>query len=81
MRIANKFLTVILSIAVIGAGAAVAKVTSKSATQDSNASQVQYRAKPGCGPKKTDGQAGNSGTHTGQPPKADNRADCPPNNK
>jgi hypothetical protein len=33
--------------------------------------------KPGCGPDKTNGVAGNSGQHTGQPPKADNRQDCP----
>jgi hypothetical protein len=33
--------------------------------------------KPGCGPDKTNGVAGKSGQHTGQPPKADNRQDCP----
>jgi hypothetical protein len=33
--------------------------------------------KPGCGPDKTDGVAGNSGRHDGQPPKADDRKDCP----
>jgi hypothetical protein len=33
--------------------------------------------KPGCGPDKTDGVAGNSGRHTGQPPKQPNRQDCP----
>jgi hypothetical protein len=33
--------------------------------------------KPGCGPDKTDGVAGGSGYHDGQPPKADGRQDCP----
>jgi hypothetical protein len=33
--------------------------------------------KPGCGPDKTDGVAGGSGYHDGQPPKSDNRQDCP----
>jgi hypothetical protein len=33
--------------------------------------------KPGCGPDKTDGVAGGSGRHTGQPPKDHNRGDCP----
>ena len=33
--------------------------------------------KPGCGPDKTNGTAGNSGTHQGQPPKDQNRGDCP----
>jgi hypothetical protein len=36
-----------------------------------------HQLKPGCGPDKTDGVAGNSGRHTGQPPKDDNRGDCP----
>jgi hypothetical protein len=39
-----------------------------------NAANSQY--KPGCGPKKTNG-VNPSGTHTGQPPKAPNREDCP----
>lgn len=33
--------------------------------------------KPGCGPDKTEGVAGNSGRHTGQPPKRPDRQDCP----
>jgi len=33
--------------------------------------------KPGCGPDKTDGVAGGSGQHTGQPPKQPDRQDCP----
>jgi hypothetical protein len=36
-----------------------------------------HQLKPGCGPDKTDGVAGNSGRHTGQPPKDNNRGDCP----
>ena len=36
-----------------------------------------HKEKPGCGPDKTDGVAGASGQHLGQPPKADNRQDCP----
>ena len=79
MRVFHKFLSVVLSLAVIGAGAAVAKQTSKSNSTpaNGNASQVQYLSKPGCGPDKTDGTAGKSGTHTGQPPKDPNRQDCP----
>jgi hypothetical protein len=33
--------------------------------------------KPGCGPDKTNGVAGGSGYHDGQPPKSDGRGDCP----
>jgi hypothetical protein len=32
---------------------------------------------PGCGPDKNGGWAGGSGYHDGQPPKSDNRGDCP----
>jgi phosphodiesterase/alkaline phosphatase D-like protein len=32
---------------------------------------------PGCGPDKSDGYAGGSGYHDGQPPKSDGRQDCP----
>jgi hypothetical protein len=42
-----------------------------------NNGTVGHKEKPGCGPDKTDGVAGASGRHTGQPPKADNRQDCP----
>ena len=42
-----------------------------------NAAETQYLHKPGCGPDKTDGVAGKSGRHEGQPPKAPDRQDCP----
>jgi hypothetical protein len=38
---------------------------------------ANHQYKPGCGPDKTDGVAGNSGRHQGQPPKDQNRGDCP----
>jgi hypothetical protein len=42
-----------------------------------SAANFMYLSKPGCGPDKTNGVAGASGRHTGQPPKAENRQDCP----
>jgi hypothetical protein len=42
-----------------------------------SAAEVQYQQKPGCGPDKTDGVAGSSGRHSGQPPKDQDRGDCP----
>lgn len=44
--------------------------------QDGGAGHHEY-GKPGCGPDKTDGYAGESGRHTGQPPKDQDRGDCP----
>jgi hypothetical protein len=55
--------------------------TSKTSTSTSGGSHSGGKDctgdKPGCGPDKTDGVAGNSGRHDGQPPKADDRKDCP----
>lgn len=43
---------------------------------DQGAGHHEY-GKPGCGPDKSDGWAGKSGQHTGQPPKDQHRGDCP----
>jgi hypothetical protein len=55
------------------------KAASKSSSSSSSGSHGKDcdDVKPGCGPDKTDGVAGNSGRHEGQPPKADDRKDCP----
>ena len=52
-------------------------LAAEAAPKKQDAALIMYLAKPGCGPDKTDGVAGNSGRHTGQPPKAPNRQDCP----
>ncbi|MBI5105787.1 MAG: hypothetical protein HZB46_12565 [Solirubrobacterales bacterium] len=65
-----------LALAVLGGGVAFAGSASHS-VQTGSAAKQQYNTKPGCGPWKTDGVAGSSGRHTGQPPKAPDRADCP----
>jgi hypothetical protein len=51
-------------------------IASQGGTNNNGSGQVEY-AKPGCGPDKTDGVAGGSGQHIGQPPKDQNRGDCP----
>lgn len=66
----------IASIALLAGGVSVA-VACNGGTADGNAGRNQYHQKPGCGPDKTEGVAGNSGYHDGQPPKDDNRGDCP----
>ena len=66
-------IVVIAAVAVGGAALAIAGGGGKQA----NAGLTQYDQKPGCGPDKTDGVAGGSGQHTGQPPKEPERKDCP----
>lgn len=68
-------LLVILVIAAFGATFAIAGDGGSSG--GANAGNVQYGLKPGCGPDKTEGVAGNSGQHEGQPPKEPERRDCP----
>lgn len=71
-------LAVILStLALLAAGATVAVAGGGGSTHHGNAAHDQYNGKPGCGPDKTDGYAGHSGRHEGQPPKDHNRGDCP----
>lgn len=68
--------TTLVTLALAASGAAIVSAAGTgSASKD--AAAVQYLTKPGCGPDKTDGVAGNSAQHTGQPPKAPNRQDCP----
>lgn len=69
--------TIVAICAFIGGTTAIAVATGGGGGYNSPPVQVQYKEKPGCGPDKTDGVAGGSGRHTGQPPKADNRQDCP----
>ncbi len=70
-------LTSLVTLAVLAGGVAVALAVGTGAVPGKDASAVQYLSKPGCGPDKTDGVAGNSGQHTGQPPKRPARQDCP----
>jgi hypothetical protein len=73
MRKLAAIVTAIVAIAVGGTLAASAKP----GLSKQDAGQAMYKQKPGCGPDKTDGVAGSSGRHTGQPPKLTNRLDCP----
>ena len=61
---------------VVLATGGVGKPKSNVAQGPKDPATTQY-LKPGCGPDKTDGVAGNSGRHSGQPPKDQNRGDCP----
>lgn len=71
-------LVVLLVVVVIAAtGAAFAVAGEAGTTDGANAGTVQYGQKPGCGPDKTEGEAGGSGTHEGQPPKEPERKECP----
>jgi hypothetical protein len=62
--------------ALVFAGGGASIVTASNGSQPTGAAEQQYN-KPGCGPDKTDGVAGSSGRHQGQPPKDQNRGDCP----
>ena len=67
----------LVTLALVASGSALVFAAGNPAGPKKNASAVQYLQKPGCGPDKTDGVAGASGRHTGQPPKRPNRQDCP----
>jgi hypothetical protein len=75
----RRLLSVLVVLVALGAGATLATATGGGGWNHGNGSaHEQYdKAKPGCGPDKTDGVAGNSGQHVGQPPKDQNRGDCP----
>ena len=67
---------VLATLAFAGGGASLVLASGGgSGSYGEGAAHHQY--KPGCGPDKTDGVAGNSGRHQGQPPKDQNRGDCP----
>ena len=72
----RRLATLLSVLLVVGGGAGLA-VASGGGASDRGAAHVQYGEKPGCGPDKSDGVAGKSGRHTGQPPKAPDRGDCP----
>jgi hypothetical protein len=74
----RKFLSVLVVVLALGLGTTLAVATGSGGWQHKNgAADAQYKVKPGCGPDKTDGVAGESGRHEGQPPKAEDRQDCP----
>lgn len=73
----RRAIAVVATLAIAGSSAAIVSAAGAGANKGKSASAVQYLTKPGCGPDKTDGVAGNSGQHTGQPPKASDRQDCP----
>lgn len=70
-------LSLIAALLLVGGGATIAIACGGGSTGYGNAGHDQYNEKPGCGPWKTDGNAGGSGYHDGQPPKDDDRGDCP----
>ena len=65
----------LVTLAFCGGGTSLV-LASNGGTSNNGAAQDEY-LKPGCGPDKTYGVAGDSGQHTGQPPKDQNRGDCP----
>ena len=75
----RKFATGLLILAFLAGSVALANASGWGGgkTHKRGAASVQYKLKPGCGPDKTDGVAGSSGRHVGQPPKDQNRGDCP----
>lgn len=71
----RQLLTVLVVVVVFAAGTTLAMATGGG---NGNAHHTPgHVLKPGCGPDKNDGVAGKSGRHTGQPPKDQNRGDCP----
>jgi hypothetical protein len=58
-------------------GSAGVVIAAQGGDGNGNGAGTNAYDKPGCGPDKTDGTAGSSGTHTGQPPKDQDRGDCP----
>ena len=68
-------LIAVLVVGLLGAGTAGTIAASGGGGGSKSAAKSQY--KPGCGPDKNDGVAGNSGRHVGQPPKDQDRGDCP----
>lgn len=73
----QKIVIAIVVIALAFGGGALAVACTGGGSGHENAGHDQYHEKPGCGPWKSDGNAGESGRHDGQPPKDDDRGDCP----
>ena len=73
----RRLATLIAAVALLVGGTSLAVACVGGASGNDNAGHYQYNEKPGCGPDKTDGWAGGSGRHDGQPPKDDDRGDCP----
>lgn len=67
----------VIVVVALGAGTAIAVACHGGSPGSGNAGNTQYGQKPGCGPDKSDGLAGKSGYHDGQPPKDHERKDCP----
>jgi len=65
------------AVLLIISGGALAVASGGGSTEHGDAGHDQYHAKSGCGPAKSDGYAGQSGRHEGQPPKDHDRGDCP----
>ena len=75
MDVRRPLVILLATLAFVGGGASLV-LAAGGGSGGSGAAKVQYN-KPGCGPDKTDGVAGASGQHIGQPPKDQNRGDCP----
>ena len=73
----RKLAVTVAALVLLVSGVSLAVACTGGASGEGNAGHDQYNPKPGCGPWKTDGYAGGSGYHSGQPPKDDNRGDCP----
>ena len=73
----RRLVTLIAAAALLVGGTSLAVACVGGASGHDNAGHDQYNPKPGCGPWKTDGYAGGSGYHFGQPPKDHSRGDCP----
>jgi hypothetical protein len=69
-------LAIVLVTLALGGGSTSLVLAAQGGTSNNGAAQTEY-LKPGCGPDSTDGVAGGSGQHIGQPPKDQNRGDCP----
>ena len=76
MRQLRKPAAVALALVALAGGTTLA-VAADGGGAHGNSGKSQYGSKPGCGPDKPDGMAGASGRHTGQPPKDQDRGDCP----
>jgi hypothetical protein len=72
----RKLLAIFVVLVVFAAGTTIAMATGGGQGNGNNGT-AGHLTKPGCGPDKTDGVAGGSGQHIGQPPKDQNRGDCP----
>jgi hypothetical protein len=76
MDVRRSLVIAVATLAFAGGGTSLVLASGGGSALHSGAAKVQYN-KPGCGPDKTDGVAGASGQHTGQPPKDQSRGDCP----